>query len=45
MAGFEQMKAWVGLTSVDAERLREVGPSFQPHLPQVVNRFYDAILR
>lgn len=45
MAGFEQMKAWVGLTSVAQERLRKVGPSLYPHLQQVVDRFYNAILQ
>lgn len=41
---FEELKAYVGFTAADSERLRALEPVIEPHLPRFVTHFYDAIL-
>ncbi len=42
-AVFEEMKAYVGFTAVDAAALRELRPLLEPGLDRVVSRFYEAV--
>ncbi len=41
---FEQMKARVGFTSADADRLRKLGAVIGPQIPQIVDLFYERLL-
>ncbi len=42
---FRQMKAWIGLTSSEADKLRQVGPRLQASFPRVVELFYHTLLK
>ena len=42
---FRQMKAWIGLTSSEADQLRLVGPRLQARFPDVVELFYHTLLK
>ena len=39
------MKAWIGLTSSEADQLRQVGPRLQASFPRVVELFYHTLLK
>jgi signal transduction histidine kinase len=41
---FEDMKAYIGFDERDADNLRHLAPVVAPHLPGLVDRFYDRIL-
>ncbi|NQV24243.1 MAG: hypothetical protein HQ518_07720 [Rhodopirellula sp.] len=42
---FDELKAYVGWTDLDAERVRMAAPLLEPHLPAIVDDFYAEIER
>lgn len=42
---FAEMKAYVALTDADAELLKAIHAPMKPHLPTVVDAFYDRLLQ
>ncbi len=44
-ARYREIQEYVGWTDEDVELVREAAPHLRPHLPALVDDFYDAILR
>jgi signal transduction histidine kinase len=42
---YEELRAYVGLTADDLEHVRAVAPLIRPHLPVLVDDFYDELQR
>ncbi len=40
-----ETKSYVGFTSEDASRIRAFATHFKPHIPRLVNRFYEVLLQ
>jgi signal transduction histidine kinase len=45
MQFFDEIKDYVGFTDDDARRLMELLPLVEPHFPDIVASFYDALMR
>ena len=42
---YHDIRRYIGFTDEDADRLRAMGPAIAPQLPEVVDAFYERILR
>lgn len=45
MHAYDEMKAWVGYTPIDSERLLAFLPIVDPHVERIIDHFYDRILQ
>lgn len=42
---YERMKRYIGFTQTDADALAELAEPMAPHIPSIVNKFYEVVLR